>query len=623
LDANFRLNEDGERTKASVLQISYETGLVVLSSPAGVTLQNAYDSYKTIFFAPLKHVVGLDVSPLGNFLVTFQRPTGEAGEKNLKVWKVDKTNRIIGDPTNAPAPEPVYQQPQKQASSDTWPLYQFDESETFMYRSVTNEVHALRTSAYDEGIKKKLRVKGVDTFSISRTKGDSPTKGAKIAIYCPESKGAPGSVQVYDMEESFKESGNKETPQPTARRSFYRSSRAKLMWNASGYALLAWAFSDVDKTNQNYFGEQSLHYLSSDGEREQLVDLKDGPIHDVKWAPNGQHFVAIHGFMPAKATLFDCKCKPIYDFGSGPRNTVEWNPFSRFLILGGFGNLPGDIEFYDKKADGKCKVIGTVRAPCAVNCSWAPDGRHLLTSTTSPRLRVDNGLKIFHYNGDLVSESDVEILLQVEFGPTMPGTFQDRPVSPSRIKAGLNKSGGAGGGGAALNRPAAYVPPHLKGKKSGGSGNFSLAYDKSEKGPGKIKKNQNASSQQNANLPPGAELATSSKSANKNAKKRAAKKRAQEQAAAAAQAGGGGEGDEKKKTSEEKSNNGKAVAAEEAEAVEVAVDVPKKIRNLEKKLRQIDQLKAKPKDSLSSEQVQKLETEGQLRELVENLKTQL
>ena len=91
------------------------------------------------------------------------------------------------------------------------------------------------------------------------------------------------------------------------------------------------------------------------------MELKDGPIHDVKWAPNGEHFVAIHGFMPAKTTLFDKKCKPIYDFGSGPRNTVEWSPFSRFLVIGGFGNLPGDIEFYDKKADGKCKIMGKVR----------------------------------------------------------------------------------------------------------------------------------------------------------------------------------------------------------------------------------------------------------------------
>ena len=35
------------------------------------------------------------------------------------------------------------------------------------------------------------------------------------------------------------------------------------------------------------------------------------------------------------------------------------------------------------------------RADVAVTCDWAPDGRHLLTSTTAPRLRVDNGYQIW------------------------------------------------------------------------------------------------------------------------------------------------------------------------------------------------------------------------------------
>ena len=30
--------------------------------------------------------------------------------------------------------------------------------------------------------------------------------------------------------------------------------------------------------------------------------------------------------MPAKATLFDLKCEPLFDFGTGPRNDVFYNP---------------------------------------------------------------------------------------------------------------------------------------------------------------------------------------------------------------------------------------------------------------------------------------------------------
>ena len=33
----------------------------------------------------------------------------------------------------------------------------------------------------------------------------------------------------------------------------------------------------------------------------------------------------------------------------------------RFLALAGFGNLPGDVVFFDRKSDGRCKQMGAVR----------------------------------------------------------------------------------------------------------------------------------------------------------------------------------------------------------------------------------------------------------------------
>jgi translation initiation factor 2A len=45
--------------------------------------------------------------------------------------------------------------------------------------------------------------------------------------------------------------------------------------------------------------------------------------------------------MPAKATLFDQRVKPIHEFGANPQNFVSWNPQGRLLALAGFGNLAG------------------------------------------------------------------------------------------------------------------------------------------------------------------------------------------------------------------------------------------------------------------------------------------
>lgn len=41
---------------------------------------------------------------------------------------------------------------------------------------------------------------------------------------------------------------------------------------------------DVDKTNQGYYGETNLNYLTTDGIHDGLVPLrKEGHVHDVRW----------------------------------------------------------------------------------------------------------------------------------------------------------------------------------------------------------------------------------------------------------------------------------------------------------------------------------------------------
>ena len=72
------------------------------------------------------------------------------------------------------------------------------------------------------------------------------------------------------------------------------------------------------------------------------MDLsKEGPVHDAQWSPTSENFAVCYGFMPAKCTIFDAKkCTATYELGAGPHNTIRWNPFGRFIMLAGFGNLP-------------------------------------------------------------------------------------------------------------------------------------------------------------------------------------------------------------------------------------------------------------------------------------------
>lgn len=50
-----------------------------------------------------------------------------------------------------------------------------------------------------------------------------------------------------------------------------QANNVQLYWNAPGTALLAITASDVDVTNQSYYGEQKIHYLAADGSNDCLV----------------------------------------------------------------------------------------------------------------------------------------------------------------------------------------------------------------------------------------------------------------------------------------------------------------------------------------------------------------
>lgn len=113
--------------------------------------------------------------------------------------------------------------------------------------------------------------------------------------------------------------------------------------------------------------------------------------------------------------LFDQRVKTLHDFGASPHNFIAFNPQSRLVALAGFGNLAGKIDIFDRRTLSK---VCTIDAPNTSYCEWSPDGRFLLTATLSPRLRVDNGVKIWHCSGPLIHLQLTEELYQVSWRPT-------------------------------------------------------------------------------------------------------------------------------------------------------------------------------------------------------------
>ena len=119
--------------------------------------------------------------------------------------------------------------------------------------------------------------------------------------------------------------------------------------------------------------------------------------------------------MPAKTTIFNQRAKAIHSFNLGPRNTIIFSPHGRFVIVAGFGNLAGEMDIYDIEKD--FAKVTTIRGSNPSVCEWSPDGKHILTATTSPRLRVENGIRVWHVSGGLMYNEDMTELYQVCWRP--------------------------------------------------------------------------------------------------------------------------------------------------------------------------------------------------------------
>ncbi|KAK3236648.1 hypothetical protein CYMTET_53236 [Cymbomonas tetramitiformis] len=516
-----------------------------------------------------------DFSPLGNYVVTLRRPLPGGSDKNLEVWDI-----ATGTVKHA-----VYQ---KTLDKEEWPTIQWSADDGLLARNVNNTVHFHSSQSWDTGMAGQLRIPGVAGARLSPPSKD----GTHVAVFVPENKGKPGSVQVFNT-------SNLDESASVARKSFFNATDVKLTWNSLGTTCLAMTKCDTDSQNKNYMGTAALHFLTLAGDSGSVPVDKEGLVHDYAWSPTGKEFIVVYGEMPAKAMLLDANCKILHTFSEGPINTVKWSPKGRFFCLGGFGNLPGDIEFWTRgdPQDKKPTVsqIGHTRVSNTTHCEFSPDDRFFLTCTLSPLPHIHQAARacsVWREKKEGLLEATwvswqehlQRALRLATWRPLPPSAFEDRPPSPGRKFAAAKSAGAASAGRvasaggklkpedfAAGAKPAPFRPRHMAQGVPGAA-------------PG---------------MPPEERPGSAAKKKRNRGK-----------------GGGGG-------AAEASSEGPTAAAAPAAAAAPDAgdEDPAKKLRNLQKKMRQIEQIKEKQAAGAALEQTQldKLATEQALLEQIKAL----
>ncbi|KAI6779920.1 Eukaryotic translation initiation factor 2A-like protein [Emericellopsis cladophorae] len=373
------------------------------ASSEAVTVVDASKGSQVLYL-PLLNVYEIGFSPRGTYVITWERPSkDENGDatKNLKIWRTSEDGVAGEDKT------PVGSYVQKQQGN--WNL-QYTADEKYCARLVTNEVqfhesHDLIT------VWKKLRVEGASNYALA-----PGSQNHAVAVFVPERKGQPAAVKVFNVP-MF--------DSPISQKTFFKGDKVQLKWNKQGSSLLVLAQTEVDRSGKSYYGETTLYLLSTSGAFDARVTLdKEGPIHDVSWSPNGREFGVVYGFMPAKTTIFNHRAIAQQTFPLGPRNTIIFSPNARFVLVAGFGNLAGQIDVYDMQKD--YHKVCTIESGNPSVCEWSPDSKYIMTATTSPRLRVDNGVRLWHVGGTVMYNEDMIELYHVLW----------RPMSPESVASG-------------------------------------------------------------------------------------------------------------------------------------------------------------------------------------------
>eukprot|EP00771_Trimastix_marina_P003966 gnl/Trimastix_PCT/689.p1 GENE.gnl/Trimastix_PCT/689~~gnl/Trimastix_PCT/689.p1 ORF type:complete len:670 (-),score=136.95 gnl/Trimastix_PCT/689:30-2039(-) len=350
-------------------------------------------------------------SPNGEYLVSWKLLARGQSEPNLAIWHVASGEKLY----HFVLRETPY-----------WPVIEWCDNTCFAFVRTNHyiEIYDLENAAQQrEGAQGPItprythrhHCQRVTRFAFSK----DPTGRTHMATFAPAKGDLPAQLAIVTYPELAQ----------VALKSFYRCDSADLHWSAKGRVVLCSARNATDVTNRSYYGETSLHLLSLQGDMPNLP--VESPVHDVKWNRAGTQFLVLHGPMPARATMFTAAGALVRDLAvRGSRNTISWSPRNRYFLMGGFGNLAnGEIEIWD--AEGM-HCVGYATYPWACCISWSPDSSYIAAAVVSPRLRVDNGIKIFRLNGEEVWSLQPEALYDLVWRPA-PSTSFPAPTPPPAL----------------------------------------------------------------------------------------------------------------------------------------------------------------------------------------------
>jgi len=439
LDEKFKPHQEYIMTNdisESICRYSNDGSLLAIVNPPNIEI---WDATTMTLRSRLEHqnVRNFAFSPNSKYLISYNFRKKKEDLGNVKVWNLE-TDQIIAR----------QMMPQKVQFDPKHPPILWDKKGFYSWK-ISNKQSLQLCKADDPS-------KIVFLKPWKKLQQISPSVNKMDVLLATFTGGTPSMLALWHV---FPDKEGEDRMKRLANKAQMNAEEVEFLWNKKGDAVLCVTECAVDKTNQSYYGVKGLLLMDRYGTSWRVPISGEAPLQDAQWHPDGNRFVVIDGY-PLRATMLNCDGKgKTWEIQRSSCNTIKFSPQGRFLMLGGFGNLSGNMSFWDVH---KKELLGQCCAASSVEHEWAPNGRIFITARLFPRRRVENGFKIWRYNGDLLYSADFDELYQFSIRPAIAGIYPDRPRSPNvkPIKPGSS-----------AGKPKAYVPPHLRKRQQRSSTN--------------------------------------------------------------------------------------------------------------------------------------------------------
>ncbi|GKT27038.1 Translation initiation factor 2A like protein, partial [Aduncisulcus paluster] len=149
------------------------------------------------------------------------------------------------------------------------------------------------------------------------------------------------------------------------------------------------------------------------------------PIHSVAFNPalnKHPELLISYGKMPRPHTLLleAWSFEHVYDLGTAARNTIVWAPNGKYFLIGGFGNLQGNWDIWQRNG---MTIVNSGNTLASFNHSFSPESHTWMCCTTFDQMKVDNQFLIYRTNGELCYKETFDALYMCKMFPCTPGIF--------------------------------------------------------------------------------------------------------------------------------------------------------------------------------------------------------